>query len=457
MSFVRVVVPYALAFYFIFKALKDPIFILGIPFLMTVRESIFFERATLFYKPGSWGPNLNMLTWLIVSWIYIRFVAKPRIVASASQDTGKKNFVTLMDFVVCLLLVLSVMNLISNLAEYGDTPGMIAEAADYVSLLIGYFFLKSIFIHSHEESLIRFLDAIVFIITISSLFFILHQGLGFTIYQGGEYLVTTFAGGTISRTFWFMPIYMPFAFVYCLSKGRFTLVNITLMLVNAAGIFFSYTRSAVFGLVLVTSLYYVLVGIKQKRKLRAIWRYLILGSVVFIGMYLAESLVPAKYAYFSDRLEDLALNPQKNNFTYRLDQGELFLARLGSEQFIFGSGFLSQTDNPIVAFADLKTSDMVWVGVVFRWGVVGLSLFGLIFVISLVKTHKMFSDFYGPLSYLALLLFLLVLDQLAEGFASWTFLHPDRFPMGLWYFGLASALSIKGNEISRLSPGGAPR
>jgi len=441
MSYVKVIVPYTLALYFILKARKQPVFLLGIPFLMSMGTSIFFERAILFYKPGSWGLSLNILKWMIASWFYIKVVANRQITLSASGNSGKKNFLTLMDSFVGLLLVLSVMNLISNLAEYRDTSGMMAEAADYVSLLIGYFFLKSIFIHSDERSLISFLDAIVLIITIGSLIFVLHQGLGFRLHEGEEYLETSVGREIITRTWMFMPIYVSFAFVYSLSKGRFTLTNMTSMLINGTAIFFSYARSVVFGLVLIIGVYYALVAIKGGRKLRIMGKVLKFGLALLLGIYLASLLFPAQYYYFSSRMEDLALNPQQSNFTYRLDQTQLLFASLRAQQFFLGSGFLSASENSIVDWMKLKTSDIVWAGVGFHWGAVGLLLFGLLCVMCLVKTYKIFLGSTGAVSYLALLLFLLVLNQLAEGFGRWTFLNPIGLPMGLWYVAAASALT----------------
>jgi len=90
---------------------------------------------------------------------------------------------------------------------------------------------------------------------------------------------------------------------------------------------------------------------------------------------------------------------------------------------------------------DDATADMVWTGVVFRWGYIGLAFFILLYIISLIKAFSLFMRSQGVLSQFGLVFFLTIVAQIGESFASWTFLNPGHLAMGLWYFAVLSALS----------------
>ena len=57
------------------------------------------------------------------------------------------------------------------------------------------------------------------------------------------------------------------------------------------------------------------------------------------------------------------------------------------------------------------------------------------------NAFKLFMNTDGLLSQLGLLLLLTIIAQVIESFTSGTFMTAYRFPMGLWYLGLLSALS----------------
>jgi hypothetical protein len=112
-------------------------------------------------------------------------------------------------------------------------------------------------------------------------------------------------------------------------------------------------------------------------------------------------------------------------------------------------GSVTESQISWVPEMDLATSDMVWTGVIFRWGFFGLFLFILLYIFSLTKAFFFYLKSNGVLSDLALMFILFIFSQIIEGFVSWTFLSAHGFTTGLWYFAMLSAL-LGSNKIEGL-------
>lgn len=69
MDLLRLTLPLAAAAFFIWKARTSRIYLLGIPFLMFMGSSIFFEKARMFWAPGRLGPLLLTFVWLVIVWV----------------------------------------------------------------------------------------------------------------------------------------------------------------------------------------------------------------------------------------------------------------------------------------------------------------------------------------------------------------------------------------------------
>src|SRR5665647_1193923 len=72
---IRLVLPYLLALFYVVKGTKEPLYFLGIPFLMFMSDSIFFENAKFFQSPGSIDYAL-MFIWLLGLWIISKNIHK---------------------------------------------------------------------------------------------------------------------------------------------------------------------------------------------------------------------------------------------------------------------------------------------------------------------------------------------------------------------------------------------
>jgi hypothetical protein len=171
-------------------------------------------------------------------------------------------------------------------------------------------------------------------------------------------------------------------------------------------------------------------------------------------MILAK-FMPANLNYFSTRFAEVSNTSQfreSNNLKYRFLMTKSVLARIEINKKIIGEGPVTQMQLAGVTEMKSTNADMVWGGVIFRWGYLGLVLFILLYVTSVIKAFKLFIRSDGFISYLALLILLMIISQIIESFVSWTFMSEHGFATGLWYFAILSVLlGYKKNEVS---PGG---
>ena len=168
---------------------------------------------------------------------------------------------------------------------------------------------------------------------------------------------------------------------------------------------------------------------------------ILVGTLIIVGI---ERLFPDKFEYFAERIVNLKRDPtdeKENTMLIRFtNTGEIF-HKLGPEKTLVGVGPVTEVQYSGTEEINDASADMVWTGVVFRWGYIGLGLFILLYVVSLFKAFNLFMKSYGVLSQFGLVLFLTIVSQIGESFTSWTFLNPGHLAMGLWYFAVLSALT----------------
>jgi uncharacterized membrane protein len=116
------------------------------------------------------------------------------------------------------------------------------------------------------------------------------------------------------------------------------------------------------------------------------------------------------------------------------------ISKIEDNDKLVGMNSVTEMQIPLVKQANRAASDMVWAGVIFRWGFIGLILFILLYVFSVKKIYSFYMKSQGALSDLALLLFLVTISQILESFVSWTFMSGHGLPTGLWYFAMISAV-----------------
>lgn len=439
------ILPYLLLFYFIFRSLKEPVYLLGIPFLMFLGSCIFIENVKFFYIPGSLSYDIRFLFWIIMIGFVISYKYSSHSERKVMEYTNYSTF-NFIDYVIIGLILLTVINLFYVFGEYINIENVYTEFFTLISMFIGFFVVKKIISYVNLISLESFLYSIVIINTIASFLFIIHQGLHFTIYQGEEYSTEIFQGMVITRTFWFIPVLWSFSIAYLLTfKKSKSIIFIIMLTINLLSIFISYNRSTLINNSFIILLYFLFVGYRKK-DYSSIAKNIIIAVVVGVGLFYAVSqFLPASTNYFKDRFKELGKNStdaESNNLVYRFQRTGDLINIIEPDKILIGYGPVTETQTPLVEIMHETTADMAWAGVAFRWGFLGLALFILLFIGSMIKAFNLFMKSEGKVSQLALLLLLLIVSQVIESITGWAFMSPDRLPMGLWYFGILSALLI---------------
>jgi len=424
---------------------------MGIPFLMFLRSSIFFESVEIFRIPFrsiesiDRNPDITLLVWMIIFWIIFRIRSENYPMLNNKNKIDIKSF-SILDYSIVGLIVITVVGFGMVLKEYVVLDQVYDKFIVLLSLFVGFWIIRDTCSRVEINVLDKFLYNIVLVNSLASGLYFIHQGLHISIYSSAtnEYLVTFFEGQVITRTFWFMPVLWFFSISYLLAMRRKkTIIDILLIGINILGIYISYTRSFLMIAILIFFVYFLLIGYKEKSLGNSI-KNLLLGSIAAIAVFVAvSSFLPASTNYFLSRFKELEDQPatvQSNNLVYRFYKTERVIDRMNTSKRLFGYGSVTEKQNPFVKVVDGATADMGWAEVVFRWGFIGLVLFVLLYIGSMIKAFFLFLRTDGLVSQLSLMLLLTIISQVIEGFTSYTIMSPSRFAMALWYFGILSAL-----------------
>jgi hypothetical protein len=449
--------PFILTAYFLFRSLDEPVFIMGIPFLMFLGSSIFFEKvdgllAIPFRSFDSIdkNPDILLLVWLTICWVIFKVRSNKKSENTIGNKYSSKHINILDYFIICLMII-TIIGLGIVLNEYYIVEKVFDEFFILMSLFLGFFIMKDMVLNTEAKVLENFLFNIVIINSIASGLYFIHQGLHIELYPRNlEYITEVVDGELITRTFWFMPVLWLFSISYLLViKRKNHLINIILLAVNMLGIYISYTRSFLLNAVSLFFLYFLLIGYKNKNIWNALKSILVIGVTGFALFLVLSSFLPTSTKYFLSRFKELDAKPgnaQSNNLVYRFYKTDRVINKMNAKKILFGYGSVTETQTPFIKMVNAATADMGWAEVVFRWGYLGLALFILLYIFSIIKAFLFFMRSEGIVSQFALLLLLTVVSQAIEGFTSYAFLYPERFAMGLWYFGILSALLIGTNR-----------
>jgi O-Antigen ligase len=432
-------------FYFLFRSVKNPGYLLGIPFLMFLRHCIFFENVKIFSIPGRFSPDILLIVWMIIVWIILRFInASP--FNNKDNNLYIKNETNSLDYIIIGLMIISIIDLFIVYIQNLRIDNVFNEFVTMFSLFLGFFIIKYVLRNFSLSDLSDFLFSIVLVNSLASCLYILHQGLHLTIYQNDEYISEIFQGQVITRTFWFMPLLWLFSisylFVFKKPKSVFYFI---LLIINLLALFISYTRSFLIITIIIILLYYLLNAYKQNNfsvAAKNIFLTIIVGLILFVAI---SKIFPANTNYFFSRFKELKQNrfdEESNSLAYRFTKTGEIIDRIEPDKLILGYGPVTETQLSLVRNMQVTTWDLVWTGVLFRWGILGAALFFLLYTVSILKAFYMFMKRDDVLSKLALLFLLVIVSQVIESFVSATFLSTDRYAMGLWYLGVLSALLL---------------
>ncbi len=435
----RLLLPYLLASFFVVKGIKEPIYLLGIPFLIFMDDSVFFNQAKLFHIPNNLGPEI-LFIWLVVLWVLSKIIRKNKEVGFL-LNSGKLG---ILDYCIIGLSILSFSGFIMASINYIDITNVFEEFFTQISIFASYFIIRNWTSENDPDVLVKFLFSLVVINGIASFLYLLNQGLHVNIYEDTAGVRDEFQGKDIFRAFYFMPPFFLFSIAFLLVfKEKKPFYSIILLSVNLLAIFFTYTRSYLLIIVFLFLLYYMLTGIK-KRKIELVLKnvsiFILGGILIFL---LLSKIFPTGTEYFLGRFSEIkssqSSSQDPNDLEFRWMNFESIFSQMDETSKIFGMGSVTEKQVPIFTDMNGTTADMVWTGVIFRWGLVGAILFAILYIISIIRALTSYFNSEGILSNLALLFLLYIFSQTIESFVSWTFLSGHGFTIGLWYFAMLSA------------------
>jgi O-antigen ligase len=252
-----------------------------------------------------------------------------------------------------------------------------------------------------------------------------------------------FRGVEITRTFDFMPRMLAFSVAFLLVFNEKRLFSFILLIINLLAIFITYTRSYLINVAIIFLFYFILIGFKKKSLKLVLKNVLIYGVLGFFGFIMLSKFLPANTEFFLDRFANIAKSSNSgeiNTLEYRFLMTGKVISNIDENKRVFGMGSVTENQISWIPAMRLATSDMVWAGVIFRWGFVGLILFTMLYIFSIFSSFSFYMKSEGALSDLALFFLLFIISQIVESFVSWTFLNGHGFAVGLWYFAMLSAL-----------------
>ncbi len=262
------------------------------------------------------------------------------------------------------------------------------------------------------------------------------------IYEATEYQTVTFMGQRLTRSFYFMPPFLILSLAYMFARRTWTVFWAGAMIVTLGALWVSYTRSLLIIALVVLLLVLGVRLVKRAQAGLAIRRAVVILAigVAFVGI--AFTALPVQSAYFASRIGEatgtgsLTGDANLQNRQEKLERVYDWIRPVGPW---VGQGFGPPAQDPHGAEIRLMSSDLVWVPILYRLGLVGVLLVVLMYGTAALRALRMTLSGNGDAEFLALVLLGVLVGTLLEGFVSWTFLNPARYPMGLWVFALLAA------------------
>lgn len=453
MGLLRLAIPAALLLWFLWKARRNALFLLGIPVLMVMRGSVFFENMTPFWKPGRLDPVTLLMIWLVVVWV----------VTVARRSRSDDAPVTLLgagrilpeELPLVGIAVLIGVHTAAAFASSGDLATAATQAAGVFYLVLGYVLVRGIASRATRAETAEFLSAVVIANTVACGLFVLHQGLHLPIYLG-EANITYRAGGQfITRATTFSPVLNLLAIGFVLAKRRWTPGWMVVLAITLLAILVSLTRTLLLAAVLGLVIAIVARELRRpdfNRFARRIGAIVAASLIVVVGF---SRLAPAYWSYLLKRLSEFSAAggqaDQVQNWEVRAVHWDAVVRVVSRIDLLAGAGFARPgwvTVNP-----DYYnwTSDMTWVPIIYMLGIAGLVLFGLLLAGFMARALSLSLRPPELRRELCLAYFITLALTVVMGFQMWTFMQPTDYPMGLWIFALIAVEALRPAEEPALA------
>jgi hypothetical protein len=451
MNYLKLVIPAALLLYFIYRSFGERIFLLGIPFLMYMKQAVFFEKMKPFWIPGKIGgtPLLNLI-WLVPVWMICTDMFNPKDFP-LNNDIGifGKRRLEYAEIPIILLSGIWAINLIRGMADYSNLSKVIDSAEGLGCMFAAYFMIRGIIANSKREHVLKFLESLVFVNLIASIIYVVENFFKISIYGLPPNSITTYMGVTIARTFWAMPPLLTLAFAFTLAKSKWNVYSGVVLVLSSLAVFFSYSRGLVIPLLAVVVIALFLRMFKSGQGKVFIQRLILVGISVAVVSWFLLTFLPVQTRFLVSRFQEfteISKIPQKNNFQYRIGNFQKTMELIRENDLLFGKGFPDPgMDTHAVTIAN-QTADIAWVGILYKTGVVGIVLFVSLFILFGVRALRLYFSSSGQAEVMGLIFFCLIVATVLESINSWVFMDPRKYVLGLWFLAFLSA------EASRTDP-----
>lgn len=443
MSLLHYALPAGLLLYFVGRSFRQRIFLLGIPFLMYMSFSVFFDKAKPFWMPARLAPADHIMLWLVVVWVVTFDLLLP-----AQRRAEKRPLVfgpalsSPEEFVLVGLAGLAALELALTVLRFGELGATLGQAKGFIYLFVGYVLLRGILCRASRSDSIDLLTSLVVVNTLAAGLFVLHQGLHLPIYAAVEYQTITFMGQQLTRSFYFMPQLLTLSLAFCFAKPKWSVFWVGVMIVTLAALWVSYTRSL---LLIALVVFLVVLGVrllKARQAGRVVQRALAIVTIVVVFGVVAFAVLPVQSRYFVSRIGATTRTGSvggDTNVQNRMNKLRRVYTWIGAESHVLGQGYVTTGQEPTSRDIEWMSADLVWVPVMYRMGLLGVAAVVLLYGAAGWRALRMSLSGDGEAELVALVVFVALVGTLLESLVSFSFLNPRQYPMGFWLFALLAA------------------
>jgi hypothetical protein len=442
----RLALPAALALWFIWKARGNGLFLLGIPVLMVMRGSVFFEHMKPFWVPGRFPEVTLLMGWLAAVWI-VTVWRRSRLGDTPIGLFGAGHILPEELPLVGIALLIGVHALVAFTVS-GDLANAANLASGSFYLMMGYLLVRGIVSRATRAETAEFLAAVVIVNTLACGLFVLHQGLHLPIYQGAANITYFSSGQVISRATTFEPVFNLLALGFVLAKRRWNGGWLVVLAITLLADLVSLTRT-----LLIAAAVGLVIGIVARELSRPDFsRVMRRAGTVVLGAIVAvvgfSRMAPAYWSFLLKRFGEFTSGNgvRVQNWHVRAVHWDAVERVVAKSDLLFGLGFPRPASNPVDSHIWLWSSDMAWLPIMYIFGYLGLVLFGLLLVGFMVRALRLSLRPPELRRELALTYFIVVAMTVIMGFDNWTFMNPIVYPMGLMVFAFIAAEALRPSE-----------
>jgi len=444
MNTVRLVLPTALLLYFLWRSRRQRVFLLGLPFLMNMYFSVFFDSLKPNWVPSAWQPADHMMLWLVVTWIvYFDLVLPWRRRTVRERRVFGPRLSAPEEVVLVGFMAYALFKVGTTAVHHMDLGTAIGEARIPLYMFAGYLLLRGILCHAARKETVDLLAAVVVVNSVAAGLYVLHQGLHLYIYAGMvEYQYIVVNGEILTRSFYFMPQYLPLAVGLCVARRKWNLFWVGVFAVNLAAIWLSYTRALIGVVVVEIAVILAMRLLKQGDVWRAVKRGLQIAVILVVFVGTAFVLLPTQSAYLMSRLTETTSQGSArtdSNLEYRFIWWRTTIEWLGGENRLSGVGFPSSAQDVRVTDIAVMAPDIMWVPVLWSMGLLGVAGLAGLFAVILWRAASLSLTSGGDAALLSTALTGWILAVVLLGLREWVIYDPWHTPLALSFFALLTA------------------